>query len=108
MPGIPFRIYKIESRPIMIIKTFPDCVVIIYCNREINLHVVYGPADVIYVFFERKLRSMYADNNQSLVFIFFNPRTYIRQRTDPIYTGIGSKLNQHYFPSKIGCSKRRG
>src|SRR5580704_15783010 len=99
IPDVSLGIDKIESWPKDVVERIPDRVFIVNRNGIVDVHLSQRGANIIHVLLEIKLRSVYPNHNQTLRTVFCIPCADIRQRSSPIDTGIGPKLDDHYLPS---------
>src|SRR4051794_1808330 len=107
MSNLSFRIDEVESRPILIIESTPDCVVVIHGDRVADMHVFGSPSNVRSVFLKSELGRMHPDHDESLVFVFLRPGTEVWKRASPINAGVSPKVDQHDFASEAPCCERR-
>jgi hypothetical protein len=73
VPDALLRIHKIKRRPILVIKSAPNRMVVIDRNWIGNMHVLYCPAKVVYGFLKGELGRMDADRDQPRLYIFSRP-----------------------------------
>src|SRR5918994_6085497 len=98
------RVDEVERGPVAIVERTPDRVLVIHRNREIELHLLHGAMHVRKLLLECELWRVHADYDQSLP-VPVAPRANIRQRAQPVDTGIGSELHEHDF--SVQCRGRR-
>ena len=106
MSNMPLRVDEIEGWPILIAEGVPYRVVAVDRDRIVDLHILYGPANVIDVVLKRKLRRMRADHLQAMILVFRRPRSDIREGTPPIDSGIGPEVDEDDLSAQAG--RRQG
>src|SRR5262245_39752491 len=75
MTDTPPGIDEIQSRPILILERTPYRKLVIHHDWIIDPHLFGGPANVSDVFLEGELGGVHADHEQSLIAVFFRPRS---------------------------------
>src|SRR5208282_3000169 len=95
LPDTAFRIDEIMRRPILIVKSSPDRIVIVDRDRIADLQIGHGLLHIVDVLLVGELRSMHADHHKTLVFVFLGPRPDIRDCPQTIDAGIGPEIDEN-------------
>src|SRR5882757_11589991 len=90
---VSLSVEEIEGGPINVMERIPNRVFIVNRNRVVNVHLSQRGPNIIHVLLEIKLRSVHANHDQALLTVFCSPGANVRQRSPPIDTGVGPKLN---------------
>src|SRR5215207_2584605 len=97
MPNTPLRIDEIHCWPISVFECSPYVMFAVHCDRVIDPHLFHGPANVIYVFFEGKLRRMDAYHDEALILVLLGPGADIRKCPKPVDAGVGPEIDEDHF-----------
>ena len=81
------RVDEVVRRPILVIEGAPDAIVVIHRDGIGDAEVVHGLPHVGFVFFERKLRRMNADDDETAVFVLLVPGLDVGQSTQAVDAG---------------------
>ena len=77
MSDMPLRIDEIEGRPITVVESTPNRIVVIDRNRIIDPHILRSSTNVIDISLEYELGRVYADHDQSFILVFLGPRAEV-------------------------------
>ncbi len=91
---------KVIRRPVLIVETTPDLVVVIHRDRIGDAEILHCFADVRFVLFEGKLRGVNANDHQAAVLVFLIPGLDIRQRAQAVDAGVCPEIHQNHFAAQ--------
>ena len=100
--NMPLRIDEIEGRPIVVIESMPDRIVVIDRDRILDPHVLGGPANVLEVVLKGELRRVHADHHHSVILVFLGPRADIGKGAQPVDAGVGPEVDEDDFSAQVG------
>src|SRR6476661_10704323 len=95
------HIEEVVRGPVFIIERAPNLVFVVYRDGIQDAQVTNSLLHIGKIFFERKLRSVYAHDNQSALPVLLSPGSQIRDRAEAIDAGIRPEVDQHDFPTQL-------
>src|SRR5438445_6933183 len=106
MPDSTLRVGDVYRRPVLVAESAPDRIVTVERDRIPDPHVLRGLPDVVNVLFERELRRVDADHDQSLIFVLLGPRADIGERAEPVDAGVRPEIDKNDLFTQVRCVER--
>ena len=91
---------EVVSRPVLVVETTPDLVVVIHRYRVCDAEILHCFADIRFILFKGKLRRVDANDHQAAGLVFFVPGLDVGQCPQAIDAGVSPEIHQNHFAAQ--------
>ena len=96
MPAdLPLGVHEIVRRPELVVEGFPDRHVVVECDGILDVELLDRRAHVLDVLFERELRRMHAEHDETRVLVVAIPGIHVRHRAQAVDARVRPEIDDH-------------
>ena len=99
---------EVQRGPVVVVECAPDRIVVVDCDRVVDLSLGRRLPHAIDLVLERELRRVDADHDQPVVSVGLRPGADVRLRAQPVDARQRPEVHQHDAPAQLGRAEWLG